>query len=813
MEARNLRNRLIIILYILSFTASIFIFAFIMNRVSVDVELTDHNQYAVSGSNIYYIQNHRKEGFLFSMNTAGRVLDMFSSRSLGDNRILSVSVNGDKIYIVLQTFIEQQDEKDPDAIVSIPAYRVACLDSRLRLVSSSPKFRIDDTDILKGFSAEATGLFMTFVTNDGNAVKVYSMAPTDLRDPSEEAAKAVQLEGVRTRKSEDGRFYADALYSFGQLYVRTDKSAPEGIFVIDPMVNVIISKMKLGIGKIINIYFRYIIWYIAALLIWFVLLFLLIRVIVERNRSFYYLMIAETLLVVILGGATLTIFEEHQRAREVEHSRFAVTSLIGLMEDAGLNETVDYTEDTFYDTVRYKKIANALTEFVSRDGNSDIFYNVFVLRLSDNMVCASSSGRNKETVTDIYSGDAADIAVQIARGNRYVGVDIQVEGQNYRAVAVADAPVSADYALVGIINIVSTDASVFVDNLGVFVLFLLVFAVASAMVVLVWYLHLRDLATLEQAMSDTALGKELPERPAIIGRDIKDMWDSLAEVNKRVEEIQYSKVRILEAYYRFAPKNVEKLLGRESILEVKSGDYKVINGTLGTFTISGVDGNSRKRLDSMVSVIGAYQREHESVIIGKAPDVSAIQLLFSENEKNVAETFVEAFASSNKGTEAADFTVLLNYEKCIFGVTGSEEETTTFMYTENRDTIRKMSAFVNSVGLKLVISERVLDRDNISSKVRFIGYGGVGEDGELIGLYEVLDACPARIRAERIATLAKFNEAMDLFYEKDFYLARTRFSEILKEAPDDHLVKWYVFESDRYLNESAEGDSFKILHV
>ena len=65
----------------------------------------------------------------------------------------------------------------------------------------------------------------------------------------------------------------------------------------------------------------------------------------------------------------------------------------------------------------------------------------------------------------------------------------------------------------------------------------------------------------------------------------------------------------------------------------------------------------------------------------------------------------------------------------------------------------------------------------------------------------------------RIATLARFNDALEAFYEKDFYIARTKFSDILKENPEDSLVRWYVFEADRYLNENAEDDDYRYIHL
>ena len=42
----------------------------------------------------------------------------------------------------------------------------------------------------------------------------------------------------------------------------------------------------------------------------------------------------------------------------------------------------------------------------------------------------------------------------------------------------------------------------------------------------------------------------------------------LAEICKRMEEISYDKFRIFEAYYRFAPKNIETIMSRDSIFLV-----------------------------------------------------------------------------------------------------------------------------------------------------------------------------------------------------------------------------------------------------
>ncbi len=813
MASLSFRKRLIIILYILSFTISIVIFSYVMGRVAIDVDYTSYRQYAVDGNTIYYVQNHRDEGFLFAMTSSGRVKRVFSSRSISKGRILGVSAYDKNVYIVLEHYLEDKSKDDTNEEDSSPIYQILCLDDKFNVLTRTPKFTMPNDQFLKGFSAEGTGLFMTFVSEDGSNVRVYALSQTDLMsEESANSAKELSIESVRSKRADTTRFYADAIYSRGQLYVRTDADAPSGIFAADEYLKNVVAKMRLNILQILQIYSQYLIWYVAAVAIWFILLNLIIRALEEKNRSLYYLLIAETVLAVIVAAAVITVSVNYQNARYVEHSRFGAISLMGLLGDAGLTETIDYSDASFYDSERYQQIRNSLTSFVRREGNKDIFYDVLVVRLRDNIVCASSSGRNKEVITDIYGGSFSEIPDDIARGNRFVVEDFTSDGQNYSAVAVANAALSADYALLGIINVTSVDPSVFVDNAGVFLVILLVFAIASALVVFIWFLHMRDLGAIEEALSNTAVGNPIPERPAFLGRDIKDMWDSIAEIHKRIEEIQYAKLRILEAYYRFAPKNVEKILDKKSIVEVKNGDNRDLSASIGTISFDVVGGRRFNKMDNLMAVIGEYQKEHESIIISKSADMSMLQILFLENVKDTIKAFIDIYGRVTRSEDAVSFSVLLLYENGKFGVAGNEDETSIYYYTQNKELIRSISSFIIEKKLRLIISEAILTREGFKGTVRFIGYGGINSKGELVKLYEVLDVCPVRERTIKMNTLFRFNEALELFYEKDFYLARTKFSEILKELPDDMLVKWYVFESDRYLNEGTDGDAYKLLH-
>ena len=102
----------------------------------------------------------------------------------------------------------------------------------------------------------------------------------------------------------------------------------------------------------------------------------------------------------------------------------------------------------------------------------------------------------------------------------------------------------------------------------------------------------------------------------------------------------------------------------------------------------------------------------------------------------------------------------------------------------------------------MVVTEDILKREDMGES-RYIGY--IAVDDKKIRLYEIIDACPAKERQLKLVQRDKFEKTLNIFYKGDYYKARNQFSEILKDCPDDLITRWYIFESERYLN--GETDS------
>ena len=67
----SLKKRLIIIAYIVSITLSVFIFAFSVERYTIDLDYTAFTRCEESDGHIYFSQNERGKGLLFDISYKG----------------------------------------------------------------------------------------------------------------------------------------------------------------------------------------------------------------------------------------------------------------------------------------------------------------------------------------------------------------------------------------------------------------------------------------------------------------------------------------------------------------------------------------------------------------------------------------------------------------------------------------------------------------------------------------------------------------------------------------------------------------------
>ena len=205
----------------------------------------------------------------------------------------------------------------------------------------------------------------------------------------------------------------------------------------------------------------------------------------------------------------------------------------------------------------------------------------------------------------------------------------------------------------------------------------------------------------------------------------------------------------------------------------------------------------------------------DGLFVSTESDLSVIRMLFTEDDKNSIRFGTDLAIDACTDPLVYDPTIILHYDSFVYGVAGTENLAYTFLSAEDSDNLEHCARWLGTLGVNMIITEPVKDRETGAWDTRYIGFILPNPDDRdrRINLYEVLDATDAESRHNKKRMAADFDSALAMFYERDFYFARNAFTDILRESPSDEVAKWYLFECERLLNEEASRDFVGELHM
>lgn len=293
----------------------------------------------------------------------------------------------------------------------------------------------------------------------------------------------------------------------------------------------------------------------------------------------------------------------------------------------------------------------------------------------------------------------------------------------------------------------------------------------------------------------------------IESNEIRGLRNSLGQIAADVARMNYMKYRIMQGYYRFAPKQIETILGRSSILEVEANDRVHVTGTL-AFVAYPEDKRLEeqqylRRMNQEYELLGEKQKEYDGILLSNNSDLTTLQLLFQEETKKALHFGIDVSMRQENERERAFF-VLLHRTSFVYGVAGNDEQAFTYVLSKEMKRLEKYVERFRTAGIRMAVTDAVYDLIEKETSSRYIGY--LEEDGYTFKLYEILDAYPAKQRQRRLDTREKFEKALNLFYQGDYYLGRNLFTEVLKESPDDEVAKGYLFLCEKCLNADCRKD-------
>ncbi|MCR5387967.1 MAG: hypothetical protein K6E56_01830 [Lachnospiraceae bacterium] len=738
----------------------------------------------------YVIDMKSSGSFAYKISGKGKADNVISAKKLGFDTFDSI-VSGGEGPLVSASYIKGETSY----------CKIFLLGENLTPLQCSPLFALPEGVLISDVTEESGEYYVSGLAADRSAAYIYTMPSSLLVDYSKDAEKveAISLNCIFENKSTDGTYFLGALYRGGNLHILTDREAPSDIFKEDPKAREAYDNAKIGIidrmmeFEIITLHF---VVFIILVIVIFVLLMTL-----GSKHPFVSISLAcisgVTVLLIFTGAA--------EYARAVYNTDISTLSFVSGYLGAVSDEVIDTdfasaNTSELYQGETYDRMKKAL------DGS---LHEAVLIDAKTNKVVFARSGLNRFDVRELY-GEEFETMCKLAKSNYWSYGTVIVHGKRYAAyVGSLEPEYEIPYLLAGLYEVQKPGVKEMLQ-FWLFLLAILVLFSAGFIVKIVF--EYRALKNLAESMAKVAnnTGEEIvipTNKPYRIAR----LWEALGEIAGLVKRMNYTAYEVYEAYFRFAPKKVETILDKPSIAEVEVGNLTEFNGTEAVLTVADKDMSLLDDISDMnklLSIVEKHQEKNGGVMVSSDLSVGLLKIIFKEKVKTLSFGIDFCHETESVWPESERCGMVLHYGRFRYGVAGTSHQSMAFLHSEESVLLEKYSQWLRDKGLFLCVTESTKDHEGLTEGLRYVGL--IHEDNIKLDIYEVLDSNPVRIRSGKISTLDKYNKALESFRSLDFYLARNLFSEILREVPEDDLVKWYLFESERMLNNGPGGELLRL---
>lgn len=271
------------------------------------------------------------------------------------------------------------------------------------------------------------------------------------------------------------------------------------------------------------------------------------------------------------------------------------------------------------------------------------------------------------------------------------------------------------------------------------------------------------------------------------------------------------------SYKRFVPRQLTQMLDRAAVAEVSLGDSRRVVGNVGLFSVGNRDSvramlEDADFVDFINHTFGIFYdcvQENNGCMISSALRLNNMETLFPESPADGVRAGLDFLGrigrETGTGLPEPKPMLILHKTSFLYGVAGREERLFPYLSSGELEFLGSFAPKFHESGVRLVVTE------DYWSQIRDAGFAGryigfvLDGDTTAYKLYEVLDVYPDMERKLRIEYDRRFQEAINLFYRNDFFLARNLFSTLLRVCPEDGIVRWYLFACEHFFNHGGEG--------
>jgi hypothetical protein len=305
--------------------------------------------------------------------------------------------------------------------------------------------------------------------------------------------------------------------------------------------------------------------------------------------------------------------------------------------------------------------------------------------------------------------------------------------------------------------------------------------------------------------------------------DLGKIQSAVSEMGVSLAIQKYEMSRMADSYYRFVPRNIERILDRAGVMEIEKGDVTALSERLAIVSVENRDVVLAKRDDRgfMQFVNDCFERiyglvrSNNGILLSGDIDLSALPVLFTAkldavigDGYNFGLNLVDCNAVSN-GETKPDYFVLMHTAHILYGIAGTDKRAFPVIASAELNFLKPFHSKLRALGVRMAMTgqylETYMDGENNGAmreaSRRYIGLISAEDGSRNYKIYEILDCLSDKERYLKLSYEKRFQDALALFYKNDFFEALVEFSAILKLNSSDLVVRRYVFASEKYFGE------------
>lgn len=300
-----------------------------------------------------------------------------------------------------------------------------------------------------------------------------------------------------------------------------------------------------------------------------------------------------------------------------------------------------------------------------------------------------------------------------------------------------------------------------------------------------------------------------------LGFSFNHMAETIQDYNTRL-------AALAEAYGRFVPHDLLRLLEKDSILDVNLGDQiqkdmSVLFSDIRNFTAISESMTPKENFDyinSYLRQVGPEIRAHRGIIDKYIGD--AVMALFPNKVDDavdaalVMQRKVLEYNNYRDARQCPEIKIGIGVHNgnVMLGTIGEDRRMDGTVISDTVNLASRLEGLTKKYGCKIVISDRVLRTLDRPDKyfTRMIDKVCVVGKNDPVVIYEVCDADDEKVIAFKKATLNDYKTAMERYYARDFAGAAASFSKVIAVNDNDVPARIFLERAQRFLADGVPAD-------